>query len=416
MPPDPVPSDPPASGPFRGLRLCWVIPWFGPQHSYIENDLPPALRARGMDVRIITSEFQPEFFVADWDARFAPRFGPNRFPPGEYLHGGIDVQRLSSAALHRWVLLRGLHRAVKGFRPDIVEASGISAPLTWQSARVAKRLAVPFVVSHHMPRVARSSAGLLERAQTIIGRRVLAATAGVFCVSAEAREHALERYGRLPASTWQMPLGVDTAAFSPGNRTAWEANRLAVRQRLGIAADAPLVVYSGRLEETKGISLLADAMRRLEGTDIRFAFAGQGTCEGMLRSCPNAHLLGYLPTAGLIDLYRACDVAVWPDSMSVSQLHVLACGSPLLVPAPHPKPELIECGAETFPRGDVEAMVAAVRRLATRRPVTWEAAMASGRIAAERCSWDAIANRRIACYRSILAGHGSALSAAGRVP
>lgn len=399
----PMPLEPPANAGSRRLRLCWVIPWYGPRHSYIENDLPPALAEQGVDVRGVTSEFQPDFYVADWNDRYAGAFGPNRFPPGDYRHGGTDVRRLRSMAIRRWVVLRGLRRAVTDFRPDIIEASGISAPLTWQAAGIARRLSVPFVVSHHMPRGSATGTGLLKRAQAVIGRRVIGKTAGVFFVSNEARSHAVERYGRLPGHAWPMPLGVDTATFCPGDRDSWTANRRAVRQRLGIEADSPLVVYTGRLEESKGMGILAEAMKRLPASGIHFAFAGQGPCEPLLKSCPGSHLLGYLPEAELVDLYRACDLAVWPDSMSVSQLHVLACGSRLLVPAPHPKPELIECGAETFPRGDEAALTDSVVRLATRRPVTWEQAVGTARAAAERCSWAAIAARRIVCYREILA-------------
>lgn len=407
-----MPVEPLATGPSRRLRLCWVIPWFGPRHSYIENDLPPAVTAQGIDVRVVTSEFQPEFYVADWNERYARAFGPSRFPPGAYRHGGTDVRRLRSIAVRRWVALRGLRRVVAEFQPDLVEASGISAPLTWQAARVARRLAVPFVVSHHMPNSPVSGAGLLERAQALIGRRVLDMTAGVFFVSDEARDHAVERYGRLPDRTWPMPLGVDTATFCPGDRAAWEDNRRSVRRRLGLEADVPLVVYTGRLEESKGMGILAAAMQRLAATGVQFAFAGQGACEGLLRSCPNAHLLGYRPVGDLVDLYRACDLAVWPDSMSVSQMHVLACGSLLLVPSPHPKPELIECGAATFPRGDVTALAEAVSRLAN-RPVTWEAAVEMATVTARRCSWAAIAARRIACYQEILADAARATAVSG---
>ena len=396
-----MPLESPATGAARRLRLCWVVPWFGQSHAYIENDLPPALVEQGVDVRVVTSEFQPEFYVADWSERYARAFGPNRFPPGAYRHGCTDVRRLRSVAIRRWVMLRGLHRAVADFRPDLVETSGISAPLTWQAAGVARRLAVPFVVSHHMPKVTATNTGLLERFQAFVGRRVLDSAAGVFFVSDEARGHAVERYGKLPDRTWPMPLGVDTATFHANDRDSWRANRRAVRQRLGIATDAPLVVYTGRLEESKGMGILATAMKRLEATGIHFAFAGRGACEGLLKSCPNAHLLGYRPQPELVDLYRACDLAVWPDSMSVSQLHVLACGARLLVPMPHPKPELIECGAETFRRGDVSALADAVLRMAT-RPADWELATETASFTADRYSWAAIAAKRLACYREIL--------------
>ena len=399
--------EPLATGQSRRLRLCWVIPWFGPRHSYIENDLPPALAKQGVDVCVLTSEYQPEFYVADWRERFGTAFGPQRYPPGDYQHAGIDVRRLRSIAAGRWVLLRGLRRVLRGLRPDLVEASGLSAPLTWQAVSVARCLGIPCVVSHHMARPDPSGSGLLEGAQRFMGRRVLDRTAGVFFVSEEARDHAVERYGRLPERSWQMPLGVDPATFCPGDRASWIANRRAFRERLGIAADAPMVVYTGRLEESKGMGMLAAAMGRPEMSGIHFVFAGQGACAGLLRTCRNAHLVGYRPLAELVDLYRACDLAVWPDSMSVSQMHVLACGSRLLVPTPHPKPELIECGAETFPRGDVAALAGSIRRLATRRPVTWETAVETAGMAVGRCSWAAIAARRIARYREILSASQS---------
>ena len=73
----------------------------------------------------------------------------------------------------------------------------------------------------------------------------------------------------------------------------------------------------------------------------------------------------------------------------------------MLVPIPHPKPELIECGAETFPRGDISALADAILRLAT-CPATWESAVETAKITAGHYSWAAIAAKRIACYREIL--------------
>lgn len=398
-----MPFELPAARTAQKLRLCFIIPWYGPKHSYIENDLPLALRAQNVDVRVVTSEFQPEFYVADWNYRHRDAFGPRRFPAGPSSHNGTEVVRLRSHTLGRWVILRKLTHAVEDFQPDLIEASGISAPLTWQASWVAKRLKIPLVVSHHMPQGPLSTTGLLERAQAFVGRQVLARAAGVYFVSQEARSHAIERYGPMRTRFWQMPLGVDTAIFCPGDRIGWENNRRSMRHRLGLNADTPLVVYTGRLEETKGMSLFVAAIKRLRDTGIHFAVAGRGACEDLIRSCPNTHLLDYLSLPDLVSLYRACDLAVWPDSMSVSQLHVLACGSLLLVPSPNPKPELIECGAMTFPRGDHVELASSVHRLAVRQGVLWENAVALAHVAATRFSWAAIAARRGDCYRQLLA-------------
>jgi glycosyltransferase involved in cell wall biosynthesis len=389
----------PRSGP---IRLCWIIPWFGPKHSYIENDLPQYLIQEGIQLKVLTSEYQPEFYVRDWESKYQKTFGSNHFPVGVYSHNNIEIHRLPTKVIHRWPLLSNLSKEVADFCPDIIESSGISAPLSLQSSRIAKKLSVPHVISHHMPLQRGQQNFIFGAIQSFIGRRTLHNASGLFFVSDEAKSHAAEHYGRFSCPNWLMPLGVNTNQFHSGDRIYWENNRKSERKKLGLEIDTPLVIYSGRLEEEKGMNLLSKTIHALKDTNIHFAFAGQGTCEHLLRECPKTHMLGYISNNSLRDLYCACDLAVWPDSMSVSQLQVLACGSELLIPSENPKQELLECGAQTFKRDNHNSLTKSIIRICKNAEATWANAQQKSRKVALTYSWNAIAKKRAACYSQVL--------------
>ena len=62
-----------------------------------------------------------------------------------------------------------------------------------------------------------------------------------------------------------------------------------------------------------------------------------------------------------------------------------------------------ELGSAGYRVVEAEDARTGLERFATRRPVTWVAAVETARAPAERCSWAAIAARRIDRYREILA-------------
>lgn len=96
-----------------------------------------------------------------------------------------------------------------------------------------------------------------------------------WCRDQQARVFAPE----MRAKQLRMPPGVDSARFSPG------CGGIAVRERLGLASDAPVVVSAARLVKRKGQDMLLRAwpavLRRVPGA--RLVIVGGGPNAKSLR-------------------------------------------------------------------------------------------------------------------------------------
>jgi glycosyltransferase involved in cell wall biosynthesis len=167
--------------------------------------------------------------------------------------------------LHR--RLPGVLAAARRFRPDIV----YSSQQRWDcyvASALAAALRVPHVVHLHYvvgPWLGAFSLWRLRHA------------AGVVCVSEFIRSQALAH--GTPAARARAILNTQALGAEP-TRT-----RAAVREELGLAADAPVVVFVSRLAEGKGH---ADALRAFasvlsEVPSARLLIVGDGELEASLK-------------------------------------------------------------------------------------------------------------------------------------
>jgi len=104
------------------------------------------------------------------------------------------------------------------------------------------------------------------------------------------------------------PQAVEAELFG---RTVAAAEIAAFRaqHRLG---EGPLVLYVGRLAETKGIAVLAQAWPRVSQAATLVAI-GDGPLSARLSAAPRTRLLGPLPRADLPVAYAAAELAVLPS-------------------------------------------------------------------------------------------------------
>jgi phosphatidylinositol alpha-1,6-mannosyltransferase len=151
--------------------------------------------------------------------------------------------------------------------------------------------------------------GRLPGSRALLGRVLRGARLVVAAGSYPAAEAARAAGTEVP--TVVVPPGVDTERFHPLD----EAARLAVRRRLGLPHDVPLVVSVSRLVPRKGFDVLIAAADRLAGTGRRFAvaIAGGGRDEARLRrlaegSAAPIHFLGRVAEGDLPALYGCSDV------------------------------------------------------------------------------------------------------------
>jgi glycosyltransferase involved in cell wall biosynthesis len=133
-----------------------------------------------------------------------------------------------------------------------------------------------------------------------------------------------------------LSLGTDTDLFRPDVE-----QRMKVRTELGLSQDSFLILYAGKLDETKGGKLLSEALQsKLEvktGKKIEFLIIGNTVGEYgrevEAQFAESENKIVRLPTQRYFDLakyYQAVDLAVYPKQCSMSFFEVQACGVPVL--------------------------------------------------------------------------------------
>jgi glycosyltransferase involved in cell wall biosynthesis len=207
--------------------------------------------------------------------------------------------------------------------------------LTNIAAYAAARLAkVPVIVVQHIGFVPYSSRFLrtvMTLANRVATRPMLRGAQQVVFISETTRRHfETVRFRTTPALVFN---GVDAAVFRPMAGAAAKAD---LRERFGLPADRPIVLFVGRFVEKKGVAALKRMAELQPG--YTWAFAGWGPMDPRESNCANVRVFSDLRGDRLADLYRASDLFVLPSTGEGFPLVVqeaLACGLPVI------------CGAET---------------------------------------------------------------------
>jgi glycosyltransferase involved in cell wall biosynthesis len=204
---------------------------------------------------------------------------------------GLTVHAASQSGAARLVA-SGRYRAV------IAGLGGrVALPATYAAARRAR---IPFVLwasiwSH--PRTAAHALSLLPT--RLLYRRADAIVTYGPHVTRHVRRH------RRREDVFEAPQAVSAAEFG---RPVPDHERAAWRARAGAPDDATfLALFAGRLEEEKGVRVLAEAWRAAALGDAALALAGTGP-----EDAPGVRL-GQVPRAELPGLYAAADVLVLPS-------------------------------------------------------------------------------------------------------
>jgi glycosyltransferase involved in cell wall biosynthesis len=202
----------------------------------------------------------------------------------------------------------------------------------------AARPALPLVVSLHG-----SDVFVAERTPParIAARRVFARAGFVTACSDDLARRAVA-LGAPPDRTEVVPYGVDTGRFKPSPE-----KRVELRARLGLPADAPLVVAAGRLVRKKGFEYVIDALPRIPGASL--AIAGAGDLSDELRgralasgAADRIHFLGNVTQDEVGAWFGAADVVAIPsvrddsgnvDGLPNTLLEALATGTAVVATA-----------------------------------------------------------------------------------
>jgi alpha-1,6-mannosyltransferase len=289
--------------------------------------------------------------------------------------------------------------------PDVLEAGDILTPGR-AALETGQALGVPVVGFCHTDAAALAALHLGDWAQAPAMRRWAQAFQCFDRVVAPSR-HIAARLAEAGVDRVSVQmLGVDVDQFHPDR-----GDRAGLRQRLGLAPSARLLVFAGRPAREKNIESLVCAVERL-GDPYRLLLVGAGKEANL---SPRVICLDYeRDPARLAGLLAGCDAFVHANEtepFGLVVLEALAAGLPVVGPSRGGVSELIDesvgqRAVTTDPAGLAEAIealferdLAALSRAARLRAVT-------------RHGWDTTFEGLTRLYGGLLSGAGRRIGAA----
>lgn len=207
--------------------------------------------------------------------------------------------------------------------------------------------------------------------------RAIRSASGIIAISDATKRDLIDILGVSPDRISVTKLAVGDQ-FNPGGRFsggqpvgAEELSRYqsAIRSRLGIPADRPLLLYVGGIDQRKQVPFLFDVMCELNkghaGLNPKplLVLAGNHKSDRhypellaaieRLGLSQDVHLTGYLAEEDLLDLYRAADLTLFPslyEGFGFPVLESMSSGVPVIARSNSSIPELVGFEAVSGPQ------------------------------------------------------------------
>ncbi len=303
---------------------------------------------------------------------------------------------LVSRPLNGWMAARTLLPHVRNFGPDVI-FSCFLYPDGYAALKIGQALSVPTVAMS----IGSDINNIGDALSAKLTRTVLRESDFLVTVSSDLREKGV-RMGASQQRSRAIVNGCDLSVFHA-------RDRLEARRELGVDPDAEAVVYIGRMDLKKGLSVLVEAAASLHSArpKLQVYLVGEGPDRAIIRGAIDAG-----DAAGYIHVLPACEfdhVAVWmaaadlvtlPSYMEGCPNVVLeaqACGRPVVATNVGGIPEIMSptSGCLVPPR-DAAALA---RALASVLDQTWDANAIS---AARSRSWNTVSDELLAVFESVV--------------
>jgi len=228
-------------------------------------------------------------------------------------------------------LTKELKDELEAFRPTVVHIA-TPDPVGWQIQKWATDREIAIACSFHTHFTSYMSyynLGFLESYAWDLTRKFYSQCHHTYVpsygIADELRQHGV-RHGLL---LWTR--GVDTNVYNPTKKCP------ALRRKLKIQDDEPVVLMACRLVWEKDLQVYVDVIKRLEAEGIkhRSVIAGDGPARAKLQQLlPNTIFLGAQTAKQLSCTYASSDVYIFPsytETFGVTIAEAMASGLPVVV-------------------------------------------------------------------------------------
>jgi len=225
---------------------------------------------------------------------------------------------------------------------DIIHSHNPTAGMSGR--KLHKKFKIPHVMTLHGPWASVRQKFYTRKLARIIEGKAIKGSDIVTCDSYALREEVLQEYKPPTEKTIAIPNAVDTKKFKP------DSSKQKARKELGIETKDPIVFYTGRFVEEKGLPYLLEAFKGVRGAHL--LLLGGGFDEHLVKNWlannkefkEKITVIPYLPYAKMPAAYNACDIFVLPslaEGMSRSIMEAMSCGKPVIATNVGGNPEMV---------------------------------------------------------------------------
>ena len=345
---------------------------------------------------------------------FTRSFGKHALRALEKLHSEdpVDVVHLHCPMIS-WNE-RQLERCKSNIAPIVSSMHG-----TWMGERdgliMAARLGEPAVWSNPNDIAIRYLAGRYSRFE----KYALRHSAVVVPNSVATKDEIISRYDA--PSDWDCEVihwGVDTTTFTPLHRDSEDSIHKCnnIRGKYGVTDDSVLLLSVGRLAARKGHGQLIRSLQRVNSTEAKahLVIVGRGNLKRKLLRLANRIGVGSqvsiepsLPFSDLAELYRCCDLTVFPsvyEGQGLIPLESMASGTPVVTVDHGPLPEMVDSSVGAlFEMGDLDSMSNAILQEISSKEVLDSKGMEGRRRVLDRFTLEGNATSFLAVYQRAIA-------------
>jgi glycosyltransferase involved in cell wall biosynthesis len=319
---------------------------------------------------------------------------------------GIDVTVIDQRAMTVLACLTHLTQQIRTFRPTAVHVHRYRE--TVLAAAALWRWSDPPLVRtvHGLPEPFHGWKGIKMAVYHGLERMAIRASGATLIAVSENTGAYLRRvFPR--AAIHVVPNGITDRRVRPARE------REAIRREWGIAADAPVIGFVGRLAPIKGADLFLQTAVRLsrEFPSLRAVLVGDGEQRGELEAYAagagfsGVRFLGQRDDVG--DVLAAIDVVMIPsrhEGLPLVLLETMTAGRPIVATAVGGIPEVVDArSAWLVAPESVDALTEATRAALT-DPMRAEALAKRAQSTVHRFSAERMAERVIDVYRSMEEG------------
>jgi glycosyltransferase involved in cell wall biosynthesis len=420
------------------MRLFIVEPLGAGGMIHYIYQLCTALADQGADVTLVTAqdyelEHFPHNFKVERKLRLWTLFDPS----------SAEIQRGPLARLWRKVhwtgrrVLRGGRLIVEWVRltnyllkqqPDLVQFGKINFPFeALFLARLRRRGLVLTQICHEFELRERSDSFLTQLANRLY-TSVYDNFSAIFFLAESSRQRFMSLFSVPSAQIQLIPFGNESIFLSAA---ASVGPAVDLRQRYGLAADEPVVLFFGTLTPSKGLPdlLRAFAMVRQQGRPARLLIAGYPTKHiDMNELLALTTDLGireavtfdprYIPFEEVGLLMELATVAVYPyrnSTQSAAMQTAYTFGRPVIATQVGGLPEAVDEGRSGFtvPPEAPEALAAAILKVIDDPDLAQQMGQHARHLSETRHSWQPIAEQILTVYRPLASQKQTAQGSGG---